>query len=176
MKKLILFSLLIVVALFSCKKLNKLTQFNLTYDESITIPSNSAINLPFVIQTPDMTTNSESTFEVNDTRKDLIQEIKLTQMVLTVNTPASGNYNFLKDIILYINADGLDEVKLAWQENIPNDSAKQLTLNVSNADIKEFIKKDKFNLRVVTTTDEVITTDYKIDLHYVLFVDAKLKK
>jgi hypothetical protein len=176
MKKLTLIGLLVAVSLFSCKKLNKLTQFNLTYDESITIPANSAINLPFVIQTPDMTTNSESTFEVNDTRKDLIQEIKLTQMVLTINTPASGNYNFLKDIILYINADGLDEVKLAWQENIPNDNVKQLTLNVSNADIKEFIKKDQFNLRVVTTTDEVITTEYKIDLHYVLFVDAKLKK
>jgi hypothetical protein len=71
--KLISILAILIVTISSCKKIDKLTQFNLTFNETITVPASSLINLPFNIITPDITSNSETAFEINDTRKDLIQ-------------------------------------------------------------------------------------------------------
>lgn len=43
------------------------------FDETIVIPSSAGINLPFDILTPDLEINSELIFEINDTRKDLVE-------------------------------------------------------------------------------------------------------
>jgi hypothetical protein len=71
MKKIILV-LCITLSVLGCKKIDELTQFDMEFNETTVIPSTIGINLPFNIFTPDIETNSESTFEVNDTRKDLI--------------------------------------------------------------------------------------------------------
>ena len=156
--------------------MNSLTQFNLTFTETVTIPASSVINLPFNILTPNIQSNSESSFESNDTRKDLIESIKMSQMNLVLKSPSSGNFNFLKNIELFINADGLDEVKIAGKLNMTNDNVQSITLEVTNSELKEYIKKNEFSLRCATTTDEAITQDHTIEVNYVLFVDAKLKK
>lgn len=163
----------IMISFLGCKKFDKLTQFNMDFDQTAVIPASSGINLPFNVLTPDMQTNSASTFEVNDTRKDLVEEIKLTTLTLTLNSPSNANFNFLKSINIYISADGLPETKIAWKEDIPEDISV-LNLTVSNSDIKEYIKKDKFSLRMNAVTDEVITQDHEIAIHSVLFVDAKI--
>jgi hypothetical protein len=174
--KLIFFFVFLMLLSPSCKKLNKLTQFNLAFNESMTIPASALINLPFNIFTPDISSNSETAFEINDTRKDLIQKINLVKMTLTLKSPSSGNFNFLKDIELFINADGLNETKMAFKLDMSNSNLNEISLDVSSADLKEYIKKDKFSLRCYTTTDETISEDYQVNINYVLFVDAKLKK
>ena len=99
--------------LFGCKKFDKLTQFYVTFDETAVVPATAGVNFPFNILTPDVETNSESTFEVNDTRKDLIEEIILTTLDLTISSPSDADFSFLESISVYIKADGLDEVKIA---------------------------------------------------------------
>lgn len=174
--KLISILILLTILISSCKKLEKLTQFNLAFNESITIPATSGINLPFNILTPEISSNSEAAFEINDTRKDLIEKINLFKMTLTLNTPTNGNFDFLKNIELFINADGLNETRISYKLDMANENKKQINLEVSDSDLKEYIKKDKFTLRCATTTDEAISQDHNIDVNYVFFVDAKLKK
>lgn len=165
--------LCIVVSFLGCKKIDKLTQFNMNFDQTAVIPASSSINLPFNILTPEMETNSASTFEIHDTRKDLIEEIKLTTLALTLTSPSNTDFSFLKSISLYISADGLPETKIAWRDDIPQD-VSVLNLTVANTDIKEYIKKDNFSLRLNTVTDEVLTQDHEIAIHSLLFVDAKI--
>ena len=174
MKKLLFITLLSASVLISCDKISKLTQFNLEYDETVVIPATLGANIPFNVQTPDIETDSESSFSVNDTRKDLIEHIELTQMTLTVSSPSNGTFSFLKSIKVYISADGLDEIEVASKENIPDDVGNTLALETTDTDLKEYIKKDNFNLKVTTITDEIISTDYTIDIHSVFFVDAKI--
>lgn len=45
-----------------CKAVDKLTHFDMDYDESMVISSLIGVNLPFNLWTPAITTNSESTF------------------------------------------------------------------------------------------------------------------
>jgi len=166
--------LVVLGLLVSCKKKNKLTQFTMSYAQTVVIPSSTGVNLPFNIFTPDMTTNSESTFEVNNTRKDLIQVIKLTKLDLLISSPSNGNFQFLKSIEIYISASGLQEIMIAKKDNIPSDIGNYLNLDCLDNDLKEYIKKDQFKLRLNTVTDQIITSDYQILLGTKFFVDAKI--
>ncbi|MEN7551229.1 hypothetical protein AAG747_25145 [Rapidithrix thailandica] len=160
--------------LFSCKELDKLTQFNMPYEASVTIDSSIGIDVPGNFYSPEIETNSESTFAVNDTRKDLVEEILLTQMSLELKSPEDGDFSFLNEISIYMSAEDLDEIKIAWKENIPAEPGKKIEMEVSNQDLKAYIKKDKFTLRVNSVTDEFITQDHEIDIDANFFVDAKV--
>lgn len=177
MKKFSLHLLCLTLLLVSgCKKGNKLTQFKMDYNETIVVPSSTGISLPFDIVTPERETNAESTFQINDTRKDLIEEIKLTETKLKVTSPEGEDFSFLESISVYLAAEGLDEIRIAWNDNVPDDGATSLSLTVTDTDLKEYIKKDKFVLRCNTVTDEVLGTDYYIDVYTNFFVDAKIFK
>ena len=67
MKKNILIFAAILSLLIGCKKIDKLTQFDMNYDQTVVIPSSTGVNLPFNIFSPDVQSNSETTFAINDT-------------------------------------------------------------------------------------------------------------
>lgn len=158
----------------ACKEIDKLTQFNMDYNATVIVPSSSGVNLPFNLFTPDIETNAESEFAINDTRKDLVEEIVLTEMVLHHLSPDSGDFNFLASIEIFIKANDLPEVRIAWKDEVPQDAGKQINLQTSDADLKAYIKKDKFTLRLNTVTDEFLGSDQKIEIRSVFFVDAKV--
>ena len=158
----------------SCKKIDQFTQFSMDFNNEIVIPSSTGISLPINLLTPELETNSESTFEVNETRKDLIEEIRLTSLILTLNAPNNADFSFLESISVYMNAQDLPEVEIAWEDDVPDNAGNQISLNVSNEDFKEYIKKDEFSLRVNTITDEILTSDHQIDIASSFFIDAKI--
>src|SRR6478609_9463418 len=173
MKKQVALFLSISLAIAGCKDIDKLTQFNMEFNESVVIPSSTGINLPFNIMTPDVETNSASTFSTKKTRKDLVDEIKLTKLDLTVTSPSNANFNFLKSVTIYISASGLPEVKIASKETVPT-NITTLQLDVVDVDLKEYIKADKFSLRLNTVTDELLASDYTVNTHSTFFVKAKI--
>lgn len=176
MKNKILIITIITLGMFACKKLNKLTQFTMDYSETVIIPSSGPASLPLNLFTPDVETNSESTFAINDTRKDLIEFIELTDLTLLHKSPSSGDFSFLKSIEIYLSADDLAEVKVAWLDAITEEPGKSLTLNTSENNLMEYIKKDEFSLKVRTVTDETFLSDQQIQINTTFFVDAKLVK
>ncbi|MEJ6617415.1 MAG: hypothetical protein QNL61_10955 [Crocinitomicaceae bacterium] len=171
---LIIIGLAIFVLSNSCKKIDELTKFEMEYDATVVIPSSSGINLPFNIYSPSVSSNAEATFEINDTRKDLIEEILLKEMVLRVDAPNGGDFGFLESVEIFINAQDLDELKIAWYYNVPDSQGSTLDIFTTAEDLKEYIKKDNFTLRVNTVTDEILTSDYHINIFSRFFVDAKI--
>jgi hypothetical protein len=165
---------LVFIGLSSCKKLNELTQFEMEFTNSATIPGSTGINLPFVFVTPEKETNSETTFEINDTRKEKIQEIILIELTLDLSAPNGADFSFLERIEIYLNAEGLDEVLLAWKDPVPDAASTSLALEVTNVDMQEYIKKDQFTLRVKAVTDEILSQDHELSIFSKYFVDAKL--
>lgn len=173
MRNNLLVILFVAFVLTSCDQLSKLTQFEMPFTTSVTIPASAPISLP-PLPTPDIETNSASFFSSKNINTDLIDKISLKKLELSITSPSGGNFNFLKIIEIYMSAEGLDDVKVASQENIPNNSVMSLQLNVDTLNLKPYILKDKFALKVKATTDELITTDYKIDVKTTFFVDAKI--
>lgn len=166
--------LLLLFLCFGCDTVDELTKFDISFNESTTIPATSPIDLPFTISTPEIKTNSESKFSSNGTAKNLIEEITLKELKLTLKNPSTEDFSFLETIEIYIAADDLPDTKLAWNPTpIPNDSNVML-LDTSSEDLKSYIFKDAFYLKVKAGTDEVITQDYDIDISTIFFVDAKI--
>jgi len=174
MQKYFLVLILVISTLVSCDQIDNLTKFNMDYDSSMTIPSSTGINLPFVLNTPETQSNSESEFESNNTHKDLIEDIRLRVLELTLTSPDNEDFSFLESIKIYIVAEGLQEIEIAHNENVAETVGKLLKLQTVDVDIKDYIKKDKFSLKVEAVTDEVIAADHNIDIHSEFFVDAKI--
>ncbi len=163
---------LVVIMLSGCDVLDKLTVFNIPVSETIEIKSTVPINTPFDIPTPPISLNTKSTFDTNNTNKDLIQEISLSSLTMTVIDPAGEDFSLLESIEIYIKAEGEEEEKIAWLNPVPAQSS--VTLELSNSDLKRFILKDSIELRVKTKTDEVNTRTYKIKIDAKFKVNAKI--
>ena len=174
MKKILFLALFAGVWLQGCKELDKLTQFEMDYSSSLTTPSSTGIDLPINFYSPDIESDSESAFAINDTRKELVEEIRLTRLDLTVTSPSNGDFSFLESIEIYLSADSLPEIKIAWKDRVPGDAGKLLELETSGDDLKEYIKKDDFSLRLHTVTDEILTSDHEIEIYSLFFVDAEI--
>lgn len=174
MKKLQFSILLVTLLLMGCDSLGKLTQFDMPFSASVTVPASSPISLPLNIPTPDIETNSESFFSTNKIDPDLIDKVALKKLELSITSPTNGNFNFLESIEVYINAEGYEETKIAWLNNVPKNGATTLELTVDQTDFKKYILKDKFSLKVRTTTDELITTNHTIDIKTLFLIDVKV--
>lgn len=162
------------ISMISCKELEKLTQFNLKYNSSVVVPSSSLIDLPLSFDTPEIETQSESRYEQNNTRADLVEEVKLSGMTLTLNSPTESDFSFLKSVSVFLQADGLPEVKIAWQEDIPENIGKIVTMETANDNLKDYVAKDDFTLKVSTITRKTLGSDHEIDVESTFRVDAKV--
>jgi len=173
MKKYYVLFLLVWMAA-GCKKLDELTQFTIVYHTEAVIPATVSINTPIDIPLPPITTDSEQTFENNNTHKDLIEEIRLEELEMKITDPVSGDFSFLQDIEIYMSADDLPEIKIAWLYDIPDSVGNEIELETTGQDLQEYLKAESFNLRLKVTTDQLITQDYTVDVKTEFFVNAKI--
>ncbi len=174
MKRIFAPIILVVILFLNCSAVDELTKFNIDYETDYAIPSSTIINTPFSLNTPDVPTESSSTFESNNTNKDLIESIKLKKIRLTLQDPEDGDFNFLKQIYIYISSENVEEVEIANLTDIENNSATTLELEILNQELKEYIKEDSFKLRVKTITDETINQTHHIKIYTQFRVDAEI--
>jgi len=174
MKKILFVFFAVILTYGSCKEIDKLTHFNMDFTSSITIDPTFIIDIPIDVWTPDIPTNSETTFENNDTRTDLIEQINLTQMNMTIISTDTQSFDFLKTIEIYINADGVEEKKMAWLLDIPQTGLKTINLEITDDDLKDYIKKDEYKLRTHTVTRQLISKSTDIEIKSSFFVDANI--
>ncbi len=155
----------VAITFGSCEKINDLTSFNLQYNAEVTIPSSIGIDLPVDLLTPPVNTNAESEFKSHKTTKDLVKEIYLEKVDIAVTSPPNRDLSFLKSIHVYIKADGLPELLLAFSEDIPDNVGTSLSLETAGDDFKAYIKKDSYSLRVKAVTDKLISQDVDLDVN-----------
>lgn len=174
MKKILLSLFITFGLLTNCSVIDELTKFDLDYQTNYSVSSTTLINTPFSLDTPDVTTESESSFENNNTHKDLIESIKLKTIKLTIEAPENGDFNFLKEIHVYINSENVEEIEIANSFDLENTDSGVLELDVLGQELKAYIKEDSFNLRVKTITDETISETHDIVIDTKFRVDAKI--
>ncbi|MFK7949421.1 MAG: hypothetical protein AB8G11_17650 [Saprospiraceae bacterium] len=160
----ILFLGLMTFGIGSCDLVDEATkvEFDMSFISSVEIPASSGLNLPFNLFTPDIETDSEATFGVNNTKKELVEKVNLTSMNLTITSPNDQRFDFLDEITVYIKADGLDEIQIAYAENIPENIGNELELTVTGNNLKDYIIEDEFTLRVNTVANQTISEDIDI--------------
>lgn len=162
-KAIILFSVLVAFA--SCTKLlDQLVTFQFTRDTEFTLPATSTLGVPINLNSTEVATSYESEFANNNTNTEKVEYVKVIGLDLQVTSPAGANFNFLKSIEISISADGLADKVIASKNDIQNDNVQELMLDASEEDLKPYLTKDKFSLKISAVTDEVITQDYDMKI------------
>jgi len=169
-----LFALLIVVPLLvGCDSLSKLTMFELPFDQSVTFPAMPALNTPIPLEITGIKTNIDSVLTSLKLKSDMIQAVKLKKMDFTLSSPADGDLSFLKSVEIFITGEGLDDVKIASTGDVTTNT-KNVSLALEDVDLKDFILKDKFGLKIITTTDKATSKEQKINISFKFLVDLKV--
>ena len=169
-----LFLILLCIGLFSCNAIKKLGQFYINYNTQAVFPANIPINVPLTISTPSIATNSSQVFQNNNTRSDLVQSVKLSQLTLNITSPQGQTFSFLQNVSIYISSDSLPEVEIASKQNIPANVGDTLILDVTNVELQNYIKASEIKLRIAGTTDQLITTNIYANVQARFFVQANL--
>ncbi len=108
MKRILLSLSILIIGLYGCKLIDKLTYFDIEYNYIFTLPAFGGINLDSLnIESSDLENNTESTFEINNTRKDLVERATLQKFNVTIIEPANGNFRFLNKIDIFLNEGNL---------------------------------------------------------------------
>jgi hypothetical protein len=170
---------LAMALLFSqCKKgddiVDSLTHFDFSTDYVVKVPASPMTPFPVSVVTPEIKTHSDVEFDNNNTRADMVEQISLKALTLSVETPTSGTLSFLKSVDIHAMADGLPAVRVAYKDQVSADVGSTLSLDMTNVELKEYFKKETYHLRVTVTTDEAITQEYAIRANGTFFVDAKV--
>lgn len=174
MKKILGVSIILslVVLNLSCKK-DKITEFDIDYTSTLTIPSTSiTVNVPADFNSPEIPTDSKDKFTSEKTVQNLVDEIKLTKFDLSV---ANGNLNFLKSLSIYLKTSGLGDVLIASKTSIPQ-GVSALAMDLENVNIKEYIFKDKIQFRVTVTIQTGLAATQQLKMDQTVHVKAKLVK
>jgi len=129
---------------FGCKKVAELLTFEISDSQDIKIPASSVINVPFISPVP-VTMNSQQSFQNNKTSANLVKDVRLTKLTLTISDPATENFNFLQSIKIYIGTNDSDKVLLASQDNVPT-GVSTIELVSSNTQLDKYIKASSYTL------------------------------
>jgi hypothetical protein len=162
--------ILAIIALnVSCKK-NKVTEFDIDYTTTLSIPSTSiTVNVPADFNTPDINTDSKNKFISEKTVQNLVDEIKMTRFDLSV---ASGNLNFLKSLNIYLKTSGLGDVLIATKTVIPQ-NVSSFGMDLQDVNVKEYIFNDKIQFRVTVTIQTGLTATQQLKMDQTVHVKAK---
>lgn len=173
MNKKVVLNTIAAVLICGCNEIEEMLTFSVNDSTNIRIESASPLNLPLEIPTPAVTSNSSQEFENNNTRADLVRDVKLQQLKVTITQPSGKSFSFLKNIRIFISADEQSEIELASLDNISTNTGV-IELIPTQEKLDEFIKASTYDLRTQVTTDETLTQDVdaRVDLKFQVTADT----
>lgn len=173
MKKTILFFAAITM-LWSCD--NGSVTFNVNDTSTSTIQGQLPISLPFNLPIMPISSTNTTEYDNNNTAPDLIKNVILDNLAITITNPTNEDFSFLKAIEISIlfadQSDDEDGVLIASLDNI-NSSSTVINLTPSGANLIPYLKTDSYKLKTKATVKEVLThdVDIKIDLKFKITAD-----
>lgn len=174
-----IFFLLISTTLFisSCniqETLEEITTFNIRNSIDFSIPSSSGINLPIDVATPPVETSSQQTFENNNTQANLVENVNLNQLTLTITSPDNRTFGFLQSLKIYISNDTEGSTLIAEMQDIPEDVGSVLELETTGENLDAYIKENSYGLEFNAVTRETVNSQTDITADMVFEVRAKV--
>ena len=162
----------VLLLITSCNVIDDLLTFSIDNQTTFKIESGFPLGTAFNVVTPDVTTNSSSTFENNNTKAELVKDVKLTELKLTITDPSNKSFSFLKSIHLYISTDANDEIELAYLDEI-NSTSNTINLTCTSQKLDKYIKASSYKIKAKAVIKESLTQDItvKSDMKFKITAD-----
>lgn len=155
----------------SCKDKSKDTTFNLDVTTKVTLPATFGIELPVDAISESKDTESSSVFTAENTEAGLLTEASVKSIQLVLNSPTSGNFNYLDEVNVFINANGLTELKVATMASVEPDIAI-INFTELEVDVLDFVKASAISFRVNFTSDDYENVDHECEIYSVFEVNG----
>ena len=173
-------TIFVMVILSGCTKKDEIpedipyeeTRFSIVEVMEFKIPSILGINLPIQVPFIDVAIDFETAAENTNPYIGVVRNIKLTDFILEITSPANQSFTFLNEMIVYISADNLPEIALAHHFNVDNSIGNILHLVPEDEILDDYLKSNSFDLRFELVADQLIFADLSIEGEWVL--DAEL--
>lgn len=174
MRKLIIPLFAFVLVLTSCNELGKLTQFDLAFNTTVTVPAIPlVVDTPLVVSSPVVNTQIGAFLSTKGIDAGSVQKISLKTLELSINSPVTANFNFLKTLEIYL-VDGATEIKIASLTSIPVTGLTTVSANVESVDLTKYILKESFALKFKLHVDETTPSVYELKVKPVFVLDLKI--
>lgn len=163
MKKILLLlpALLVLAVLTSCEKIDKLLTFTIEDSQSVKIagafPAGALVPLTPVA----VTTRSDEKFKNENTSANLVKDVKLDRLTLTITDPNSENFDFLQSINIYISTDQNDKILLASADNVPT-GVNSFQLTPTSQKLDKYVKASSYTLSTEAKIRKPISRDITI--------------
>jgi hypothetical protein len=176
MKKVLVGLSFVLLTLVGCNALKKLTQFTIPYSTDFSVPPTpaAASNYAFNITTGEVNTDLNNQLKKNNTNESLLESVKMDEFKLTITSPAGRNFNILSSIKIFMQAQGLQEIEVAYKNNIDSNIGSELKLDMTGAELKNHLLKDIINFRIEGVTADSIAENIEIKADFKVFVDARI--
>ena len=174
MKK-ILFLSIFILGLSACDKIDKFTQFSVDYTTAFDVPVDATTQTPLELGIFALGADNDI-FSEYDTSKDLIDKATLKNIQLSINDNSNNNQNFdfLTDIEIYLLADDLPTLRVAWKNDLQNSGENSFELEHLSDNLVEYFKKDKVKIKIMAKTDEVLSQPITVDVKVSVYMNAQL--
>jgi hypothetical protein len=162
MKKVFLLApLLMLLGFMSCKKINDLLTFEISNSQNIKVPASSIfVTTPVVLPVP-VAVNANETFKNNNTSADLVKDVSLSKLTLTITDPQAENFDFLSKIKISIGTDQNDIVPLAYLDAVPK-GVSSIELTPSGTKLDKYIKASSYTLYTEATVNRSIAREITV--------------
>lgn len=170
---LILITSIFLIVLGGCNKVeDTFFRFDIdeTYEMIIPIIPFDSIEAP--VPTPDVTNTFDQAFEANSTRADKVRDIKLTKLKFVIVDPLDADFSFMKDVELYLAAQGVETTLMAFKFDIPEDVGSVLELETSGENLDKFKSIGSYNFVVNVVTRSSVDTPINVQADMTFRVTA----
>ncbi len=180
-------SLFCVIAFMGCLKKDSLIQladvtFSHTYDQEVSantgLPnaSDTVISSPFPINNYALppyafATNIGQIASDNNTSSEKLVSVKVDSLILSVTAPPNLTLDFVKNLKLYISADGQPEVLAAEKDPVPA-GQRTVALDIRAGELKPYFQQDTVRLRIVASLTGIPPASTKVNLRNIIRVTA----
>ncbi len=173
MKKLILIVFLTGFLFNSCDVIDDVTVFNIDLNSNFNIDANTVANTSYIIGLEIPTGDITTVLENNNTHADLVDEINITNCIMNITSPNGGTFEFLEQITVFVNADGLAEKRIAWSDNLNSNNNITLILD-AETNLKDYLTSNNLSIRIEGVNNQDLTENYHVDLDMSFVVNAQL--
>ncbi len=167
----------ILALISSCnlkEKIKDITTFDISNSASFSIPSSTIVDLPIDLQTTDINSSSQQSFKNNNTNADMVENVNLKDLTLTITNPDTRTFSFVRSIKIYIVNDEQGSTLLAERNEIPTDIGDTLEMQTTGANLDDYIKKDTYDLKYEVVIRETVNSKTDITAEMIFEVRAKV--
>ena len=161
-----------VILILSCSK--GMVTFTVEDSVETTIENVFPISIPFNIPIPAITTTATQEYENNKTTPELIEEVLLSELKVSLVNSSNEDFSMLKSIhIFIIKTDDSNRQEVAYLDDIDSQS-DVLNLNSLDTNLVEYLRGESYKIEVVAELKEIVThnIDLKIDLKFKVTADV----